>query len=311
MVVIAIIGILAAIVTPRVSRAMDSAKAQKCRNNLKQLHAAVLSYIADHNGNTPAAQSHELYNSTAGTYSQSNSRGWVAWVPSGRSEAGLEMPWEKDNTKSHAGSFRDDLGIGSDAKFAVENGELFDYVGDLQFYVCPLIRAKVAPAIEFEESSDGAKDQNGSNIYRTYAMNAFFRCSQRTAWERLSSKIGTSYTYGGHIPEPSKLLLFTEVEPASGTSETRGSRLAEARDGKWIHDGCINPKKWNSKGDDVEQIYAVHPNADRSKGNIALAVFFDGHIESVYPFQDGKGNTAWFLNRGWTPGTEAPVDTTD
>ena len=75
LVVVAIIGILATIVAPRITRAMDNAKAQKCRNNLKQLHAAVLGYMADHGGDTPAAQSHELFNATNGKYSQSSSRG--------------------------------------------------------------------------------------------------------------------------------------------------------------------------------------------------------------------------------------------
>ena len=316
LVVVAIIGILATIVAPRITRAMDNAKAQKCRNNLKQLHAAVLGYMADHGGDTPAAQSHELFNATNGKYSQSSSRGWIAWVPGGsRNPDDLQKKWEgRGSEESHAKDFYDDFGMGSDAKFAVENGELFDYAGDMAFYVCPLIRAKLAPAIELAPGSEAASDANGANIYRTYAMNPFFRCSQNPGWERLSSKIGVSYSYGGHVPEPSKLLLFTEIMPTTGHSKNRTSRTDEARGGDRAADGCINPEKWNSRGDDDEKIYAVHPSSlvrGKKKVSVALAVFFDGHIESVEPFTYGsgdtaKGNTAWFLNRGWIPGDKEP-----
>lgn len=309
MIVVAIIGLLAAVVAPRISRAMETAKAQKCRNNLKQLHAGVLGYMADHNGDTPCAQSFELFNAAKGEYSVSSSKGWIAWVPPGKSYdyADLTAPWEKDNMTSHAKGYRDDLGIGSDAKFAVENGELFDYVGDLSLYVCPLIRAKLAPAGEFTPDGDVEKDPNGGNIYRTYAMNSFFRCSQNQGWERLASKIGVSYSYGGHIPEPAKLLLFTEIAPSTEKSPSRSSQKDEARNGDWAHDGCINPKEWNSTGDQDEAIYAIHPSAKGKNATCALAVFFDGHIESVEPFYENKGNTAWFLNRGWNPDSKNPV----
>lgn len=45
--VIAIVGILAAIIVPVVGKVKDSAKDAGCRNNLRQLHAAFAGYIAD------------------------------------------------------------------------------------------------------------------------------------------------------------------------------------------------------------------------------------------------------------------------
>ncbi len=55
--VIAIIGILAAILIPVVGRVRDSAKNGVCQSNLRQWHNAWLMYANDHNGNVPRARS--------------------------------------------------------------------------------------------------------------------------------------------------------------------------------------------------------------------------------------------------------------
>lgn len=328
MVALGIIVILASIIGPRVGRAMDNAKAQKCRNNLKQLHAGVLAFASDHGGNLPAAQTFESFDTKSREYyvdgedGSFRNGGWVSWIPKDRKSDKLQSTYFKDGQKknnrkeSHASEFHDDLGVGADAKFAVENGVLFDYVGDMAFYVCPLIRAKFAEAAEFSPDEEVSSAENGGGIYRTYAMNPYFRCSQRPAYERLSSKVGVSYSYGGHVPEASKLLLFTEVSPSTDESPSRKDLKDEARNGKWAHDGCINPTHWNSTGESDELIYAAHPMQKGLDGGVndgkasALAVFYDGHIESVWPTV-GKGNTAWFLNRGWTPAESKPEGSSD
>ena len=326
MVALGIIVILASIIGPRIGRAMDNAKAQKCRNNLKQLHAGVLAFAADHGGNLPAAQTFEGLDTknkefyVDGEDGSFRNGGWVSWIPKDRKAEKLQSTYYKDTSssskknnrkESHASEFHDDLGTGADARFAVENGVLFDYVGDMAFYVCPLIREEFAKALEFSPDEEVSDTANGGGIYRTYAMNPYFRCSQRPSYERLSSKVGVSYSYGGHVPEASKLLLFTEVAPSTDEAPSRKNRTDEARNGKWKHDGCINPTHWNSIGEDDEKIYAAHPTQKGIDGGVndgkpcALAVFFDGHIESVWPTV-GKANSAWFLNRGWTP-TEDPI----
>lgn len=310
LIVMAILGLLATIVVPQASHAIENAKAQKCRNNLKQLHAAILGYMADHRGSRedlPAAQSHEVYSMQSGTYH--HKKAWVAWVPNDNKyeAAKQDSPWNEKPKESHSAEFRDDLGIGPDAKYAVENGVLFDYAGDMAFYVCPLIRAKVAPALEFAPDSPLAQAENGRNIYRTYAMNPFFRCSERPGWYTESSKIGVTLSYGGHVPEPAKLLLFTEIEPSADDSPQRSKREDKARNGAWSHDGCINPEKWDSRGDNDEKIYAVHRSGKKKGATCALAIFFDGHVETVEPLFEGRGNTAWFLNRGWNPADSDPT----
>lgn len=54
--VIAIIGILAAILLPALSRARESAKRSSCTNNLRQLSLAFAMYLLENNDTYPAAQ---------------------------------------------------------------------------------------------------------------------------------------------------------------------------------------------------------------------------------------------------------------
>lgn len=51
--VIAIIGILAAILIPVVGQVRESARASKCTSNLRQLHTAFMLYADEHNGRLP------------------------------------------------------------------------------------------------------------------------------------------------------------------------------------------------------------------------------------------------------------------
>jgi len=53
--VIAIIGILAAIIIPTVGRVRESARAANCASNLRQINMAVKLYVEDHKGMLPAA----------------------------------------------------------------------------------------------------------------------------------------------------------------------------------------------------------------------------------------------------------------
>jgi prepilin-type N-terminal cleavage/methylation domain-containing protein/prepilin-type processing-associated H-X9-DG protein len=68
--VIAIIGILAAILIPVVGRVRDSAQDAVCKTNLRQLHGAWLLYANDNNGFVPVA-------STVGQEGASRSGEWV------------------------------------------------------------------------------------------------------------------------------------------------------------------------------------------------------------------------------------------
>ncbi|MDA3874164.1 MAG: type II secretion system protein [Kiritimatiellae bacterium] len=54
LVVIAIIALLAAMITPAVTRALRSAQNSKCMSNLRQVGIAISQHIAEHEGNLPS-----------------------------------------------------------------------------------------------------------------------------------------------------------------------------------------------------------------------------------------------------------------
>ena len=171
LIVIAVIGILASIIAPKLFGAMTGAKEQHCRNNLRQLQSAVVDFASDRNGDLPYAQSYEVYQVGDGTYHER--RGWVSWVPSDRDIATLDSLWGDDPHNSHSSELRDDLGCGEDAAFAIEYGTLFDYVGDPKSYYCPVTERNPKKWIQVLTRTEG-NHTNAPVVRRTYAMNPFF-----------------------------------------------------------------------------------------------------------------------------------------
>lgn len=83
--VIAIIGILAAILIPVVGKVRESAKSAECKSNLRNWHGAWVMYANDNNDRVPRAQ-------------QVTTRGTVGWVEllssyAGYDLEGVENPW--------------------------------------------------------------------------------------------------------------------------------------------------------------------------------------------------------------------------
>lgn len=64
--VIAIIGILAAILIPVVGAVRESARSAQCKSNLRQWHSAAIMYANDHDGRMPRAQQKTLDNRSVG-----------------------------------------------------------------------------------------------------------------------------------------------------------------------------------------------------------------------------------------------------
>ena len=56
LVVVAIVGVLAAVAIPLVGKARESARASQCQSNLRQLHAAAMLWINDHGNRMPDAR---------------------------------------------------------------------------------------------------------------------------------------------------------------------------------------------------------------------------------------------------------------
>jgi prepilin-type N-terminal cleavage/methylation domain-containing protein len=317
LVVIAIIGILSGIVGPRLLGAMNGAKEQHCRNNLRQLQAAVVDYASDCGGDLPYAQSYEVYQVGDGTYHER--RGWVSWVPSDRDIATLDSLWSEDPHVSHSGELKDDLGCGADASFAIEYGTLFEYVGDVKSYFCPVTERNPKKWVSVLTGSESTNKVPA--VHRTYAMNPFFGAPTVRHWDaRKITHIGVSQTYswkneGGknaksysYLPEADKLLLFSETFPEpTGKSVQRNGFNDSAQGGDHSYDCCVNPHVFDSAS---ERIMGLHGEEKPTKVEecSALAVFFDGHIEKVTPIaEEGTGNSAWFFNRGLRPAKTDPT----
>lgn len=316
LIVIAIIGLLATIVAPRLANAMTGAKEQHCRNNLRQLHSAVIDFAADQGGNLPFAQSYEVYDVHNNAYYER--RGWVTWAPDNNKPKieKLDAMWSGDKRhESQSGNLYDDLGVSGSGVglFAVENGTLFDYVGDPKFYVCPV---------------QSASSTNRANkMTRTYSMNPYFGSPSRKLWDPVKiTHVGVSQSYGKHVPEADKLLLFSEICPAAnGNSEIKRDGFNDnARGSAHASDCGIDPSafddvSYSSSGRPQCQIaYGPHSGTVSYGGRkltSALAVFFDGHIEKILPVVETetgsgtgvKANTVWFLNRGLRPSDSDPT----
>ena len=316
LIVVAIIGILASILAPKLFGAMNGAKEQHCRNNLRQLQAAVVNYASDQGGNLPFAQSYEVYYVPTDTWYER--RGWVSWVPSNPKDD-IDSLWRDDPHNPHSSELSDDLGCGDSAVFAIENGTLFDYVGDPRSYFCPV--TALNPQKWTRVLSGAQASGDSADVRRTYAMNPFFGSptvrhwdpvkithvgiSQKYNWKNDGGKNAKSYSY---LPEADKLLLFTETfpNPGGGTIARNGSNDSAQGD-THSHDGCINPKAFDSREELAMGLHGAEKPA-KTEDCSALAVFFDGHIEKITPFaEEGTGNSAWFLNRGLRPAKTDPT----
>lgn len=312
LIVIAIIGILAALITMGVSSMRNSAREKHCTNNLRQLLDGVLAYAMDNGQNLPYAQSYERLDVNTGIYYHHH--GWCTWVNDKRNMDTLDALWSGDGSKeSHSAELYDDRGTGADAKFAVEYGELFPYVGDFASYVCPIVQAAV---IEQSEKSD----EDGfvsSGIYRTYAMNPYFGSAICRHWRPIkSSWVGVTQRFGGHVPEPSKLVVFADVD-GFDERQSRGGFDEKTYGKDWRGGCCLNPEKSNGKEED-QFLGCWHSRLDPTEANkaahpeefFAQAVFFDGHVERLPATvsttsgesESGSGkalNVAWLVTRGW------------
>lgn len=322
LVVVAIIGILAGILAPRLMGTLDSAKEQHCRNNLRKLHAAVLQFSTDRadgqGAPMPAAQCFEIK-----SVSYEREEAWVSWVPVGELD---EERFRKlydgagRSSTSHEAEMGDDLGHGERALFAIRHGLLFTYVGDEKSYRCPITTANADKFM-----NEGAT----ANVRRTYAMGNFFRsASNPRRWRanvrdldhigideapdggKLNDKqVIYNFTEARYFPTASRLLLFSEVLPSPAGTEL-APRSSSGLGARSPYDGCIAPDKWDSVSftskkirwsgkvpgtsefklgiPEKEMLYGLHePFVHYAQNDVwigsALAIFCDGHVEKVTP----------------------------
>jgi prepilin-type N-terminal cleavage/methylation domain-containing protein/prepilin-type processing-associated H-X9-DG protein len=126
LIVIAIIGILAAILFPVFGRVRESGRTAACASNLKQLGLAFTQYLQDSGGRYPGGGQWQAW---------ANGGHWVKGVngtpPTGDGSPGALA----DLTANASGDFP--YRVANNAKADVEGGALYPYVKSSKVYVCP------------------------------------------------------------------------------------------------------------------------------------------------------------------------------
>lgn len=130
LVVLAVIGVLAGLLSVAIGRAREKARQTQCLNNLKQLHTAAMDY-ASNGGRFPYATTYkekiypdfEEYRYRKGWVDRSGDPG--------------------DNNTANVGPIEM---FDSGAMLSISNGTLYPYVADKRIYLCPTFKIEAEKA---------------------------------------------------------------------------------------------------------------------------------------------------------------------
>lgn len=265
MVTILIIAILAGMIAPAVSGMRERARNTQCKNNLKQLQVAAISFtISDDGHNLPYAKSAEAFSAKEkhGVFLRwhKSCTGWIDWFNytcchGSRNTTGQWRPGEV-------------RWWGPRGLECITNGTLWKYVGEetTKPYACPAWQ---------RESVCGKLDPRGNILTYDTTNNFPWRCYV------MNSSVSAANI--GNV-EGSKRILFTE---AGMTNEYNGTQVAERSlmedySGKNIRyewsgwDGCFSCKTKTTLDYPYENVGLYHRGFTK-----ANAVFIDGHIEEI------------------------------
>jgi len=249
LVVISIIGILAATLTTQVNRIRETARATRCKANLRNLAQAATSWAVARSDDPhfPCAQSFEYvewdYNATPPREIYCSAKAWVDWATSGNT-------WPYNSESSQEGQMKHSQFCGSATEYySITNGALWEYVGkDASIYVCDTHRRE-------------AQNQKLKDIRRSYVMNfrfGFDNKPRKTApyrgWISVDA-VNTDGTAGNR-------LLFAELPGQTGKTIETSATAA---------DSVLDPEA-------NEAIGFNHRVAGRWVGHV---VFADGHVDSL------------------------------
>jgi len=264
LVVIGIIGLLAAALITNMVSGLESGRALKCKANLKNLAQAVSSYAVSQSGDDddasiPPAGSFEYTRVDHETleFWYFSSSAWVMWVPSG----GI---WPYRSNKSERGNMTPSIfydkttGSNSKAFTSITNGVLWAYVGkDASLYICETHKKVVERDLK-------------ARVYRSYVMNRYFGFDDQNnpASYRRAVNMGSINESG----TASIRVLFAELPGQEG--QTKKSFSIEESD------SVLNPERNEYLG------------FNHKVGNkwIAHVAFADGHVDGVVQ-PDGASTT--------------------
>ena len=277
LVVVSVIGILAGLILPKINDLINSGRESTCRNNLRNLHTAVINFANERSGGLPnAAWWWQEFPNSMKAYHHS----WIESLATQSESADAGYPKkavDPDFTKPEQ------------VKRAIEFGCIFDYAGrDKKIYCCPSARKKWI-------------DDYKVNVAATYVMNGALGCvaiNEKNFYNGLGS-------FGGYALDASRVLLFAEI--AKDNYEKNKDDNPELKPMKDSYAGEPFGKMFvlyppgNDDRDTTFVFGAYHSGRDKKNTQEGLVIFLDGHIEkhpAVYGTTTSKTNVAWRLCRG-------------
>jgi len=262
LVVISILGILAAALTTQMTNAREAARAVKCKTNLKNLTQAALAYATEDHPDTdsneygdrcmPRAKSTEVFHFDRGwmAIKYKHHPGWVSWTWSSGGN-----PWPSRSPQAGAMKAACFHGDPSVTYHSLSNGVLWKYAGaDVDTYVCEAHRKACR--------SKGVGSLRAP-IRRSYVMNKYFDA------DRYVGDLSARGSAGA-------LLLFAEL-PAY-TVKGGGFVESVSTDTK-ASDGVLDVKLSGQGAAADEEIIGFNHRV--AKRRVAHVAFADGHVEGI------------------------------
>jgi len=313
LVVIAVIGILAGLILPKLGNLIESARESTCRNNLRNLHAAVIGYAHDNDGSLPHA-AWWTWTDPLGKYYAN------AWIGALYSHTDIER-----RGKATSAVDPDKFNNPRHVERAIEFGQIYPYTGaatgdeaknkkyhdplsqnpyipnpygDNPYYTGGNKKIYACPSARKELAGKGSV----KNIAATYVMNGAFGCGAAGATvNRSLYGLGYFNFYTqDYVLDSSRVLLFAET--AANNYETNEPLTRTPLIGGSVNElgrMFVLYPLGNSSSTSPNSFGAYH--SGRGPEKEGLVIFLDGHIEKHPPFytEDGtKINTAWRLCRG-------------
>lgn len=243
LIVIAIIGLLAATLTSVLGGGRDSALSMKCRVNMKNLASAVIDgYVAEH-GAYPTAGSVNRVRRNGNSEVVYSQPGWISWG---------------EGSSTEVTCYETDLELG---RYAITNGAVWAYIkGNREAYTCPVHK------------------QKHKNALYSFAMNAYFGWNADAGYN-----YGPSWQFvkKDSVKNPTQTLLFGEIHFQGPTESNSDSDESDTdQDAILQYENCSQTARCGgkSKRDGSEAIGFNHKIGKNWVGNV---IFADGHADSV------------------------------
>lgn len=294
LIVIAIIGILAAVLVTTFSHVGESAHAARCKANLRNLAQGCFSY-ANNAGKLPPAESFDVMLAPALKTKRTKVMygtevGWVHWTGRDGDSSSCGSGASKSTCFAQSDSFDEE-----DPAFeSIRKGTLWDYVGrDVSTYCCDTFKKVCRNA--------------GRTAMRSYAMNPYFGCTTESltvpGWVREVAM--TSLAAKG---DAGRLLLFAEI-PCFHF----GTQTPNVPSGQTLCDSVIQAEIYTSSTGEAVVAPAgskevIGFNHKVGKRNAAHVVFCDGHVETIAQPSTPNQSEMLDLTKAYCNGEEPEYD---